>query len=91
MKHGGGSIVYVTAYLQYSTIGELTVIILIAHDLAPSVFIADGKAGAVGLNVTRGSGIPVDPCDADSPSHVHQAMQGHLHLKATRRIQTAVL
>lgn len=71
-----------TAYLPYSTIGKLTVIALIAHDLAASVFIADGKAGAVGLNITLGSGIPMDPCDADRPRHIHQAMQGHLHLNA---------
>lgn len=67
---------------------ELTVVVLVAHDLAASVVIADGEAGAVWLHVTLGSGVPVDPCDADSPGHVHQAMQGHLHLNPTQRRQT---
>lgn len=70
---------------------ELTVVVLIAHDLAASVVVADGEAGAVGLDITLGSGVPVDPCDADSPGHVHQAMQGHFHLNITQSSQTAVV
>lgn len=68
----------------YRAIQELTVVVLVAHDLAASVVVADGEAGAVGLYVTLGSSVPVDPCDADGPGHVHQAVQGHLHLNTTQ-------
>lgn len=73
------------------TTGELTFVVLVAHDLAASVVVADGEAGAVWLDVTLGSGVPVDPCDADSSGQVRQAMQGHLHLNTMQSKRNAVV
>lgn len=59
----------------------LTFITFTAHDLAPSIVKADGKAGAAGFNVATSSSVPVDTSNADSSSSAGEAADRHFHLE----------
>lgn len=60
---------------------RLTFIVLVAHDLAPSVVEADGEARTVGLDVAARPRVPMDAGNAHSSGRIGETADGHFHLE----------
>lgn len=85
-KTGSDDIIIITdinsnQFVVSQRAGRLTFIVLVAHDLAPSVVEADGEARTVGLDVAARPRVPVDAGDTHSSGRIGETADGHFHLE----------